>query len=71
MLCSDSDSSDSDIDLLFLENCFAPEKVLGPRINLQDVSEMDRERMFRYFWTKSDNLANYHKLNLAEKNYIV
>ena len=53
MLCSDSDSSDdSDVELIFLENCFAPKKVPGPGINLQDVSEFDCERMFRYFTIK-------------------
>lgn len=53
MLCSDSDSSDgSDVDLIFLENCFSPKKVLGPRIKLQDISEFDCERMFRYFSKK-------------------
>ena len=49
MFCSDSDSSDdSDVDLMFLENCFAPKKDLGPRINLEDVSESECERMFSF-----------------------
>lgn len=43
----DSSSSDEDIDLLFLEAAFPEPRLLGPRLNLEDLSENDCEQMFR------------------------
>ncbi|CAB4023789.1 Hypothetical predicted protein, partial [Paramuricea clavata] len=45
---SSSSDSDDDIDLLFFETCFATTRELGTRINLQDISEDDCEKMFRF-----------------------
>ena len=43
LLCSDSDSSsssdDEDTTLLFLHVIFPPSESLGPRLNLDDLSE--------------------------------
>lgn len=45
---SDSSSSEEDdLDILLLEVAFALKLELGLRINLEDISEMDCERMFR------------------------
>ena len=46
----DSSLSDEDIDLLFLEAneaTFPEPRLLGPRLNLEDLSENDCEQMFR------------------------
>ncbi|CAB4028435.1 Hypothetical predicted protein [Paramuricea clavata] len=45
---SSSSDSDDDNDLLFFETCFATTRELGTRINLQDISEDDCEKMFRF-----------------------
>jgi hypothetical protein len=45
---SDSDSSDEYLDVLFLEAAFPEPRSLGPRLNIEDVSEVDCEKMFRY-----------------------
>ena len=42
-----SSSSDEDIDLLFLEAAFPEPRLLGPRLNLEDLSENDCEQIFR------------------------
>jgi hypothetical protein len=53
-LLYDSDSSDDeddlfdDYDLILYEMAFTQKPMLGPRLNLQDVSEDDCEKMFRY-----------------------
>ena len=45
---SDSSSSEEDdLDVLLLEMAFAPKLELGRRINLEDISEIDCERVFR------------------------
>ena len=50
------DSSDSgfsssdeelDMDFLLLEVLFKPKKILGPRINLDDLSDVECEKLFR------------------------
>lgn len=43
---SESSSDEDDIDFLLLETAFAPEKKLGFRISLYDVSEDDCEKLF-------------------------
>ena len=48
---SDSDSSSSDeedMDFLLLEMLFKPKKVLGPRVNLDDLSDLECEKLFRF-----------------------
>ena len=49
---SSSESSDAtdDIDLLLLDSlgCLEEPRSLGPRINLEDIEDIDREQMFRY-----------------------
>jgi len=46
---SSSESSDDDLDLLLLDafGCFTEPLRLGPRLNLEDVGEMECEQMFR------------------------
>ena len=46
---SSSDSDEDDLpDVILYEMAFIRKRVLGPRLNLQDVSEDDCEKMFRY-----------------------
>ncbi len=49
---SSSESSDAtdDIDLLLLDSlgCLEEPRSLGPRINLEDIEDIDCEQMFRY-----------------------
>lgn len=42
-----SSSSDEDLDLLFLGAAFPKPRLLGPRLNIEDLSEIDCEQMFR------------------------
>lgn len=42
-----SSSSDEDLDCLFLEAAFPEPRLLGPRLNMEDISEIDCEQMFR------------------------
>ena len=42
-----SSSSDEDFDFLFLEAAFPEPRLLGPRLNMEDISEIDCEQMFR------------------------
>ena len=42
-----SSSSDEDLEVLFLDAAFPETRTLGPHLNLEDVSELDCERMFR------------------------
>ena len=42
-----SSSSDEDLDFLFLEAAFPEPRLLGPRLNMEDISEIDCEQMFR------------------------
>ena len=46
---SSAESSDDDLDLLLLDAvcCFAEPQRLGPRLNLEDVGEIECEPMFR------------------------
>ena len=44
---SSSTSSDADLDILLLEAAFPQQRQLGSRLNIEDVSEMDCEEMFR------------------------
>ena len=45
---SDSSSSEEDdLDVLLLEMAFAPKLELGLHINLEDISDIDCEHMFR------------------------
>ena len=51
---SDSDflsSDEEDIDILLLELSFKPKKILEPRINLDDLSEVDCEQLFRFVFS--------------------
>ena len=54
MLCDDNSStsnssSDDDLDLLLLENMFPPSiKLNVPRLNIEDLSDIQCEEMFRY-----------------------
>ncbi|XP_029209260.2 uncharacterized protein LOC114973009 [Acropora millepora] len=47
---SSAESSDDDLDLLLLDAvcCFAEPQRLGPRLNLEDVGEIECEQMFRF-----------------------
>ena len=49
---SSSESSDAtdDVDLLLLDSlgCLEEPHSLGPRINLEDIEDIDCEQMFRY-----------------------
>ena len=40
-------SSDEDLDFLFLEAAFPEPRLLGPRLNMEDISEINCEQMFR------------------------
>ena len=42
-----SSSSDEDLDFLFLEAAFPEPRLLGPRLNMEDISVIDCEQMFR------------------------
>jgi len=42
-----SSSSNEDLDLLFLGAAFPEPQLLGPRLNIKDLSEIDCEQMFR------------------------
>ena len=44
-----SSSSDEDLDFLylFLEAAFPEPRLLGSRLNIEDLSEIDCEQMFR------------------------
>ena len=42
-----SSSSDDDLHFLFLEAAFPEPPLLGPRLNMEDISEIDCEQMFR------------------------
>ena len=46
---SSAESSDDDLDLILLDafGCFAEPQRLGPRLNLEDVGEIESEQMFR------------------------
>ena len=44
-----SSSEEDDIDFLFCELAFRPKRKLGPCLNLQDLSDLDCEQLFRYF----------------------
>ena len=41
-------SEEDELDTLLLDLAFAPKRMLGTRINLQDIPDVDCERMFRY-----------------------
>lgn len=43
-----SSSSDEDLDFLFLEAAFPEPRLLGLRLNMEDISEIDCEQMFRF-----------------------
>ena len=42
-----SSSSDEDLDFLFLEAAFPEPRLLGPCLNMEDISEINCEQMFR------------------------
>ena len=42
-----SSSNDENMDLLFLEAASPEPRLLGPRLNLEDLNENDCEQMFR------------------------
>ena len=44
-----SSSAEGDMDVLFLALAFAPKRILGAHITLQDIPDGDCELMFRYF----------------------
>ena len=44
---SSSSSSEDDFDVMFMDSAFSEPRVLGPRINLEDVGDFDCEQMFR------------------------
>ena len=49
LLVYDSSSDEEDLfDVILYEIAFTRKPMLGPRLNLQDVSEDDCEKMFRY-----------------------
>ena len=45
---SDGSSDDDDLDLILYDIAFTPKRKLGSRLNLQDITEDDCEKMFRY-----------------------
>ena len=42
-----SSSSNEDLYFLFLEAAFPEPRLLGPRLTMEDISEIDCEKMFR------------------------
>ena len=42
-----SSSDEDDLDLLFLDAAFPEPRLLGHRLNIEDLSEVDCEQMFR------------------------
>ena len=54
-----SSSSDEDLDFLFLEAAFPEPRLLGSRLNIDDLSEIDCEQIFRQFFVLSYRLANF------------
>ena len=51
---SNSDFSsidEGDMDFFLLELSFKPKKILGPRINLDDLSEVECEQLFRFVFS--------------------
>lgn len=47
MLLDDTSSSD-DLDLILLELMVKPKQLLGPRLHLEDLSDLECERLFRW-----------------------
>ena len=43
-----SSESEDDLEFLLLDAMLTPKRSLGPRINLQDIDEFQREQWFRY-----------------------
>ena len=43
-----SSESDDDIETLLLDTLLTPNRELGPRLNLQDIEEIDCQQWFRY-----------------------
>ena len=43
-----SSESEDDLEILLLDSLFSSQQALGPRLHLQDVSETDCEKWFRY-----------------------
>ena len=46
-----SSSDEEDIDFLLLELSFKPKKILGPRVNPDDLSEVECEQLFRFVFS--------------------
>ena len=46
-----SSSDEDDLDLILLDLAVKPKQVLGPRLHLEDLTDVDCERMFRYSLT--------------------
>lgn len=44
---SDSSSDEEDLDLLLLELAEKPKRILGPRLNLEDMTTLECEQLFR------------------------
>ena len=44
--CSSS-SEEDDLDLILLDLVSKPKRILGPRVHLDDLSDMECERLFR------------------------
>ena len=52
-LDSSSSSDEEDMDFLLCELSFKPKRVLGPRLNLDDLSSLQCEQLFRSVGTAS------------------
>ena len=61
---SESSSDEDDLfDVILYEMAFTRKPLLGPRLNLQDLSEDDCEKMFRYAHNMCfDMTKTYNKL---------
>jgi uncharacterized protein YfaT (DUF1175 family) len=45
--------SEDDLEILLLHSLTSSRQALGPRLHLQDVSETDCEKWFRYWFVKA------------------
>ena len=47
-----SSENEDDLEILLLDSLLSSRQALGPRLHLQDVSERDCEKWFRYWFVK-------------------
>ena len=44
---SSESSSEDDLEALLLDLCDKPKRILGPRVNLEDLTNLECEQLFR------------------------